>query len=277
MLHVGIDAEQVRRFDRIVQCGRFHPRILQTLDATAASALAGVALQHPCLHFPLSGWLAPAALCEFYVRHAGIDLRVNSAVQSLTRHHDTWRVELLDGSAIDTTHVVLCNAAEAYVFPQCRQLPLISNRGQVDVYAGTTTTDVRTILCGQGYLTPVSDGLQSLGGSYYVERTSVEQNRATHLALLSRMDRQLAEDLAQRRPLQQRVGQRCQTPDRMPLAGLVSAHYPGLYINAAHGSNGLARTPISAALLASLLNGTPSPLSDTMCSLVNPERFSQRI
>ena len=42
MLHVGIDADQVKRFDRIVQCGRFHPRILQTLDAAAASALAGV-------------------------------------------------------------------------------------------------------------------------------------------------------------------------------------------------------------------------------------------
>jgi tRNA 5-methylaminomethyl-2-thiouridine biosynthesis bifunctional protein len=154
-------------------------------------------------------------------------------------------------------------------------LPLIGNRGQVDIYAGSAATGVRTILCGQGYLTPVTDGLQSLGGSYYVERTSTEQNRQTHLTLLSRMDPQLADDMAQRRPLQQRVGQRCQTPDRMPLAGLVSPQYPGLYINAAHGSNGLARTPVSAALLASVMNGTPSPLDDAMCKLVNPGRFGQ--
>ena len=94
-----------------------------------------------------------------------------------------------------------------------------------------------------------------------------------HLRLLERMDSGLAAKLAEQRPVQQRVGQRCQTPDRMPLVGKLDPTLPGLYVNAAHGSNGLARIPISAALLASELCGTPAPLPHSLRQLLVPQRF----
>lgn len=275
MLHVGTDAAQLKRFERIHQSGRFNERILRQVDASAASELAGVTLAHPCLYFPLSGWLSPAALCRFYCGHPNISVITQAKATALQQKADmTWQIEVAGSTSVEADAVVLCNAAEVYDFSQCRRLPLISNRGQVDVYASSAATMVRTILCGQGYLTPASNGLQSLGGSYYVEATTTEHNRQTHLTLLSRMDQSLAAELATQRPLQQRVGQRCQTPDRMPLVGLVCPDLAGLYINAAHGSNGLARTPISAALLASQMNSSPPPLTDAFYELLNPARFS---
>jgi tRNA 5-methylaminomethyl-2-thiouridine biosynthesis bifunctional protein len=171
--------------------------------------------------------------------------------------------------------VILASAGDLFDFHQCRHLPLICNRGQVDVYAGTAESALRTILCGQGYLTPVCDGQQSLGGSYFVAQTSSEQNRLQHLELLARMDTSLALELGKHSPKLQRVGQRCQTPDRMPLVGALDPALPGLYLNVAHGSNGLARTPISAALLASLLNNTPPPLAANLRELVDPARWGR--
>lgn len=275
MLHVGTDTTQLRRFERLQQSGRFSPAIMQLVDAAAASALAGVPLEHASLYFPLSGWLTPALLCQFYTSRPRIKVQTATSALAVASTSYGWRIDLSSGQQLTADIVVLCNADELFTFPQCRHLPLICNRGQVDIYASSDRTALRTVLCGQGYLTPSTDGRQSLGGSYYVEATTAGQNSLLHLQLLQRMDKELAAELATRQPLQQRTRQRCQTPDRMPLVGALDSTLPGLYLNVAHGSNGLARTPISAALLTSLVNETPPPLPASLRTLLDPARFSQ--
>jgi tRNA 5-methylaminomethyl-2-thiouridine biosynthesis bifunctional protein len=66
----------------------------------------------------------------------------------------------------------------------------------------------------------------------------------------------------------------------MPIVGPVTqpglapkAVSPGLYINVAHGSHGLTRTPICAVYLASLLDETPFPLSNGVAAVIRPDRF----
>ncbi|MES2605925.1 MAG: FAD-dependent 5-carboxymethylaminomethyl-2-thiouridine(34) oxidoreductase MnmC, partial [Pseudomonadota bacterium] len=276
MLQVGFDAEQLRRFQRIHASGRYSKSILREVDAAEASTLAGVTLQHAALYFPLSGWLSPAELCRFYCAHPSITVHANTSVTELVQQDSRWQLHANDDRRFDCDAVILCNAADIYDFPHCRALPIISNRGQVDVYQGSASTALRSILCGQGYVTPAMGGLQSIGGSYYVEGTSNEKNRLTHLQLVSRMDSSLAQEFATSLPVQQRVGQRCQTPDRMPLVGAIAPEYPGLYLNVGHGSNGLARTPLSAALIASMLNATPPPLAESLRKLVDPARFGRK-
>jgi tRNA 5-methylaminomethyl-2-thiouridine biosynthesis bifunctional protein len=279
MLHVGFNAEQQKRFDRVLATGRYSAAILRRLEPDAASAVAGINISAPCLYFPRSGWLNPGVLCQLYSQHPRITVHTGQKAQELHRETECWQVTAI--SATDTTTfkvdaVVLCNGADAYDFPQCRALPIISNRGQVDVYASTADTNVNTILCGQGYVLPSSNGMQSIGGSYYVEATSVEKNQRLHIDLLRRMQPELAASFAAQTPLQYRVAQRCQTPDRMPLVGKVDAQgSPGLYINVGHGSNGLARTPLSAAWLTSLLCGTPPPLEGKLARLLDPQRFAK--
>jgi tRNA 5-methylaminomethyl-2-thiouridine biosynthesis bifunctional protein len=50
-------------------------------------------------------------------------------------------------------------------------------------------------------------------------------------------------------------------------------HWPGLYINAGHGSKGLVTCPLAAELLASLMSGEPLPVSRSVADALNPARF----
>jgi tRNA 5-methylaminomethyl-2-thiouridine biosynthesis bifunctional protein len=94
-----------------------------------------------------------------------------------------------------------------------------------------------------------------------------------------------------------RVGFRCTSPDYLPLVGPapiyeefkenykslsrdaktfvpeLGSYYPGLYINIAHGSRGLAYTPITAELLACTMAQQPPPMSQEMVNALNPGRF----
>lgn len=94
-----------------------------------------------------------------------------------------------------------------------------------------------------------------------------------------------------------RVGFRCTSPDYLPLAGpapiynefkesykplsrdaktfvpKLGSYFPGLYVNIAHGSRGLAYTPITAELLACTMAQQPLPMSQEMANALNPARF----
>jgi tRNA 5-methylaminomethyl-2-thiouridine biosynthesis bifunctional protein len=94
-----------------------------------------------------------------------------------------------------------------------------------------------------------------------------------------------------------RVGFRCTSPDYLPLVGpapiydqfkedyrplsrdaktfvpKLGSYFPGLYINIAHGSRGLAYTPISAEMLACTMASHPLPMSQEMAGALNPGRF----
>jgi tRNA 5-methylaminomethyl-2-thiouridine biosynthesis bifunctional protein len=101
-----------------------------------------------------------------------------------------------------------------------------------------------------------------------------------HVRAVEAMDQRLGAALARTAPREQRIGMRCATPDRMPIVGPVTqagqgvrTFFPGLYINVAHGSHGLTRTPVCAAYLASLLDHTPFPLSNYVTKVIRPDRF----
>ena len=47
----------------------------------------------------------------------------------------------------------------------------------------------------------------------------------------------------------------------------------GLFLNVAHGSNGIASCPISAEFLASLITAENLPLSKAVINTLNPSRF----
>ncbi|MGP1609549.1 MAG: FAD-dependent 5-carboxymethylaminomethyl-2-thiouridine(34) oxidoreductase MnmC, partial [Burkholderiales bacterium] len=247
--------------------------------------IAGLALAHPALYFPASGWLSPPALCKTWASHPRITVQTGTRVTGLEQVQDGWRLQLESGNAtslLETSHVVLCNGADLHLFPQTRHYPVIGNRGQVDVYAGGAETEVQTILCGQGYVLPSAGSLQSVGGSYYVgdsSETAVAARTREHLDFAAQLNPALAARFAQHAPALQRQGLRCVTPDRMPLAGpAVKADggvWEGLYLNVGHGSHGLTRTPFCAAWLASLLNATPPPLEPALAGLLMPERYAR--
>ena len=47
----------------------------------------------------------------------------------------------------------------------------------------------------------------------------------------------------------------------------------GLYVNTAHGAKGLVNAPICAEAIASLICHEPSPISNSLLSALDPNRF----
>lgn len=284
MLQVAVIPRLQKRFRLLAESGDYAPGLMQYLQPEAASALAGMALSHPALYFPASGWLSPPALCKAWAAHPAIRVQTGTQVTALEEIPGGWRLHLATGKApgtLEIPHVVLCNSADLHLFAQTRHYPVIGNRGQVDVYEASATPAVQAIISGQGYVLPAAHGRQSIGGSYYVGDSSaaaIAARTREHLGFAAQLNPALAEAFALKAPQLQRQGMRCVTPDRMPLAGPAhraesSAAYPGLYLNAGHGSHGLTRTPFCAAWLASLLDGTPPPFTNDLMGLVLPARF----
>jgi tRNA 5-methylaminomethyl-2-thiouridine biosynthesis bifunctional protein len=288
MLQVAVIPRLQKRFKQLAASGSYAPALMEYLDPRVASTYAGIELTHPALYFPASGWLSPPALCKAWAAHPGITVQTGTQVTQLEQVAEGWRLHLrADGasSVLETTRVVLCNGADLHLFPQTRHYPVIGNRGQVDVYPALAAPAVRTILCGQGYVLPPGGNRQSIGGSYYVGDSSepaIAARTREHLDFAAQLNPALASAFGEHVPATQRQGLRCVLPDRMPLAGPAyrsaqdgGGTYPGLYLNAGHGSHGLTRTPFCAAWLASLFNGTPPPFGAELADLVLPERYGR--
>lgn len=284
MLQVAVIPRLQKRFKQLAADAHYAPAVMEYLQPEAASIVAGIALKHPALHFPASGWLSPPALCKAWAAHPGITVQTGTRVTALEQIRDGWRLHLVAGrttAQLETSRVALCNGADIHLFPQTRHYPVIGNRGQVDVYPALATK-INTILGGQGYVLPTGGGRQSIGGSYYVgdqSASAIAARTREHLEFVAQLNPALAGSAARQQPLLQRQGMRCITPDRMPLAGPAcnegGEEYPGLYLNVGHGSHGLTRTPFCAAWLASVFNNTPPPFGNDIAHLLLPGRYDR--
>jgi len=281
MLQLAHDAKMQKRFATLFNVGMYADEVLQVLESEQASRLAGLFLSLPAMHVPLAGWAAPVELCHHYCSEPGISVLTGHEVGMIDQAPGGWEILMHSSQGEHFLHcaqVVLCTSTDVHRFIQTRHLPVIGNRGQVDVYASSSATSIGPVLCGQGYIIPGSGGLQTIGGSFFVEgaRNPAEKYRLLHLTQVRAINPGLAEVLSGALPLEQRTSTRCTLADRMPVVGAVDAsRYPGLWVNVGHGSQGLARTPACAALLASLLNGTPAPLAADCIAAISPSRFER--
>lgn len=282
MMQLAQDERFQKRLHKLEQSGLYDPDILQILDAEQASRIAGADIEHRAVYFPAAGWLQPKALCNWYAQHPGISLHCNSQVLQVEMLAEGWQVRIqgpTEHTLLQCRHVILCNALDVHSFSQARHIPVLGNRGQVDSYHGTASDSTGPVICGQGYLIPPrADGLQCIGGSFSVTDGKEQQaaDSAQHLQQLAAISAPLAARFSLSSPSEQRRATRCTLADRMPLCGLLAGSpegEAGLWVNVAHGSQGLARTPLCAALLDSHINRTPSPLEACVQEVLRADRF----
>lgn len=286
MLQLAVNEKLLARYEALVASGQYAEQILRLLDSAQATAIAGTTVDCAGLFLPDSGWIQPRQLCELYLRHPAIALQTETEVLALEPLEHRWKIHYRiqnEVASLAAGNVILCNAAGAYACSQTRHYPLVCNLGQVDYYAAGEATRTQTVLCGQGYILPSNGERQSVGGSFFVggrDAAAVKAREREHIRAVTAMNSEIGNALARMTPRDGRIGMRCATPDRMPIVGPVTrpdagikTTLPGLYINVAHGSHGLTRTPLCAAYLASLLNGTPFPLGKAVAAVIRPDRF----
>lgn len=304
VLQLGSDEKEQTRQLGLANQGYPHS-FLYAVDATQASALAGVEVHHPGLFFPNGGWVSPPALCRRLLDHPNIQVHTATAVAELRRDNDQWHI--LDDSGnclLSSRTVILSGAHETARFEQTRHLTLKPIRGQIThLPADTLSSQLKTVLCADGYVSPARQGEHHLGASFRFDRLdqdpSDEENQH-NLQLLQDLSPELHQHFSTTPPQGARVGLRCTAPDYLPLLGPVlepdhflaqyavlgkdASQQPagpppwqqGLYVNTAHGSRGLISAPLSGELIAAWLNDEPLPLPRDLSEAVHPSRFLLR-
>ena len=280
----------------------YSPQIVSLLTKELATVEAGIALSEAAWHFPAGGALNPAALCQRYLAHPNIHCIFDTAVDKLSSLENKWSLEADGARVTESDVVVIANSHDATRLAQCADLPLQSFRGQTTVIAANEkSTRLESIVSGARTVFPSADG-QHLISASYATGTQAETLANDTLENLRGAASNFSEDNSLSDiALSNRVSVRCNSPDGIPLVGMMpdsakmrirygelarnarakfsttehdcEQYTDGLFLNVAHGSNGIASCPISAEFLASLITAENLPLSKAVINTLNPSRF----
>ncbi|MCP9759783.1 bifunctional tRNA (5-methylaminomethyl-2-thiouridine)(34)-methyltransferase MnmD/FAD-dependent 5-carboxymethylaminomethyl-2-thiouridine(34) oxidoreductase MnmC [Aquitalea sp. S1-19] len=286
----------------------FPESLLRPVSAAAAGVLAGLPLSQDGLFFPEGGWIKPPRLVAALLATPGVSCRYGTTVQNLGRTDKGWQAALADGGSCSADMVVIACANASALFTQSAHLPLKPIRGQVSVAAATEASrQLKTVLCGEGYIAPAADAAHTFGASFNFERSDSEVSAAEHagnLAMLAELSPALYQaldgDTLSPATLGGRAALRATTPDYLPLVGMLAdkdafeAAYAdlgrdaslklttpmpwldGLYISSGHGSRGMVSAPLAGELIASLACGETLPLPKPVIDALSPNRFLLR-
>lgn len=296
--------KDISHFNDIGQRFSQSSELVQLIKGNELAAKSGVPLAHDLgLWFPNLGWVCPPQVCAEISE--GIPL-IQAEVASIQKddNNESWLLLDAHGKVIEhAPQVIIASSNQSKAFSQCDHLPLRPVRGQISTLgASEASLQLKTVLCGTGYLAPASDFHHTLGATYSLNDDASDLRQADHAANLENLAKtdnalpclwpQL--DIDQ---MQGRAAVRCTTPDYLPIAGpapdkakmqqdfadfrrnakadipLPGAYLPGLWLNCGHGSRGLTYAPMVAELLASQINNELLPIARTLLPFLNPARF----
>lgn len=298
---LGYDDKSAAKLAKMGQ-GPFPPELMHPLSVAEVEQVVGLPCDADGVSYPLGGWLCPAELTRAAITEAQASGRLevvfNAAVTRIAEEDDGWRVESRDGRQWHAPNLVAAAGHQLPALLPFAELPLYPVRGQVS-HVPTTAglSQLKTVLCYDGYLTPAHNGAHCIGASYGRNQTDLayradeqEQNRARLQACVPHQRWPAEVDVS---GAQARVGVRCASRDHLPVAGPVARlaalvdHdvnapadqqsalplHAGLFVLGALGSRGLCSAPLCGELVASEICGEPLPLAADLLEALHPARY----
>lgn len=282
--------------------------LAQGVDVGQAEQLAGVSLGCGGIHYPAGGWLAPAELTTALftlAQQQGLQVHWQHRLEQLEKTDNGWRLRFAGAPDRQHQNLVLANGHAISALAQSAKLPVYPVSGQVShIPTAPGLTELRQVLCYEGYLTPVSPQFNThcIGASYHRGDTSVhyreedqQENRQRLRHCLPASEWTEAVDVSAG---EARNGVRCATRDHLPMAGnlpdyeaLLACYadlpqqrnalaeitpaptWSGLFVLGALGSRGLCSGPLAAEVLAAQLCDEPIPLDRDTLAALNPNRY----
>lgn len=236
-----------------------------------------------------AGWIKPAALVHVCLNQTGVTWRGSCKVQKLTRRGDFWQVIDIDNQVLaEAPRVVIAAANQSAdllnTVAAAPKLRLQAIRGQVTFgLLDAIKSDLRTVfpINGDGsYIETNREWL--IGATYDRDNLSLAANIADQVANFDRLENLAPAIAAQLKPaftcgdVQNWVGIRCASSDRLPVVGEVSQ---GLWAFTALASRGLTFAPLCAELLASQMSGeadTNIPLNPRLQQALSVQRYMKK-
>lgn len=307
VLHLNHNPSECRRNRQLAQQ---HPgsTLYQAVSARKASALAGIPLSQDGLWWPHGAWLHPPAWVNALLAHPNIRVLEHARVHDVLRHHDTWQLHYRQHHQAHTlaaSHMVLCGGAASAHLPLLHGWPLQPIRGQTSTArAGGLAQQLRCALSGASYISPAWQGQVCFGASFIPNdnshhwRAAEQQHNWRELHTLNpALAADVAAATADIHSASGHTAVRCDSFDHLPVVGPAGdaaamrrvyaklAHdkkypmdtpcpwLPGIYINTAHGSRGLATAPLCGEAVAAAILGLPPPWSPRLQHALHPSRL----
>ncbi len=256
--------------------------LFQVLDQDAASEIAGVELPFPGLFFADGGWIAPQRFCQaaidYLLQQAGFELQLDCELQDATFNAAThlWQLTTNKG-LLQSQQLCLATGAALTDLTITADLPVHQVRGQVSHVQSAGMATLKTVVCHQGYLTPVNntatgEAEHCVGATFDRSRQhaiELEEDNLENLALVNRVLKQPAW-FADAKVASAKAGVRATIPDHLPLAGELENH---AWVLGGLGARGLLFAPILAEHLAASICAEPSPLALSQAKLMAALRF----
>ncbi|WP_185236381.1 bifunctional tRNA (5-methylaminomethyl-2-thiouridine)(34)-methyltransferase MnmD/FAD-dependent 5-carboxymethylaminomethyl-2-thiouridine(34) oxidoreductase MnmC [Teredinibacter franksiae] len=301
VIHLCTQDRQKTYYQQLANRFQVDEHFCQWLECDAVSELSGLKIKLPGLFLPQAGWISPVKLCEQLCAHPLIDVLTNTEVKELNISGKGWAaIDTRANTVCEANYAIIANAHAAQNFEQTAHLQLKTIRGQVShiLEDWQPLSQLKTVLCGEGYISPSQNGIHCAGATFNLRDASVEISQQDHDTNLHNL-KQMIElpNSPPPRNIEGRVGFRTTTPDYFPIVGpapmaapmeqnfaslrhranaVLSApgeFYPGLYTLLGLGSRGLAYSPIAADLLASLVCSEPLPVDQKQYRQLHPARF----
>ncbi|MGE6195433.1 bifunctional tRNA (5-methylaminomethyl-2-thiouridine)(34)-methyltransferase MnmD/FAD-dependent 5-carboxymethylaminomethyl-2-thiouridine(34) oxidoreductase MnmC [Aeromonas media] len=298
---LGYDEKSAAKLAKMGQ-GPFPPELMHPLSASEVEQVVGLPCGHGGVSYPLGGWLCPADLTRAALKEAQasglLRLEYHTPVGTITELADGWQVESQDGRQWLVPNLVVAAGHQLPALLPFAELPLYPVRGQVSHVPTTARlSQLRTVLCYDGYLTPAHDGAHCIGASYGRNQSTLvfsaeeqAQNQARLQACLPAQSWPAEVDVSGK---EARVGVRCTSRDHLPVVGSIARlasladHdlkapadqqsalplHAGLYVLGALGSRGLCSAPLCGELVASEICGDPLPLAADLLEALHPARY----
>ncbi len=298
---LGYDDKSAAKLAKMSQ-GPFPPELMHPLSAAEVEQVVGLPCDADGVSYPLGGWLCPADLTRAAIREAQASGRLevvfNATVTRIAEEADGWHLESRDGRQWHAPNLVVAAGHQLPALLPFAELPLYPVRGQVShVPTKAGLSQLKTVLCYDGYLTPAHNGAHCIGASYGRNQTDLayrtdeqEQNRARLQACVPQQRWPAEVDVS---GAQARIGVRCASRDHLPVAGPIARlaaladHdvntpadqqsalplHAGLYVLGALGSRGLCSAPLCGELVASEICGDPLPLAADLLEALHPARY----
>ncbi|MDQ1884585.1 bifunctional tRNA (5-methylaminomethyl-2-thiouridine)(34)-methyltransferase MnmD/FAD-dependent 5-carboxymethylaminomethyl-2-thiouridine(34) oxidoreductase MnmC [Aeromonas salmonicida] len=303
VVQLGYDDKSTAKLAKMQQ-GPFPHALMRPLTPVEAEHECGLPSGHAGVSYPLGGWLCPADLTRAAIKEALasglLQVEYDCPVTAVHEHVDGWLVASREGRQWQAPNLVVAAGHQLPALIPFAELPLYPVRGQVSHVPTTATlSQLKTVLCYDGYLTPAHNAEHCIGASYgrnqSTQAFSAEeqaQNQARLQACLSDQAWPAEVDVSSN---EARVGVRCASRDHLPVAGPIARlagladHYaqlqrdqqnaaplplhPGLYVLGALGSRGLCSAPLCGELIASEICGDPLPLATDLLEALHPARY----
>lgn len=301
------NARAQKDFNAIGQRFQNQPELVQFLENSQLCESAGLELKAEIgLFFPNLGWLPPAEICQQLLMQQQIPL-ISADIHQLEYQNQCWHLLNAQGELISSAEtLIIANAYGCQQFSQTAFLPVTQLRGQVtDLPASPASRFLKTVICGQGYITPEREGRHSCGATYNKGLFTTEVRDADHQSNIHQIgatDAALGALLGAQTlsKVQGRANYRCTTKDYLPIVGAVpelaefirdfeqlrkdaraditsgGSYLPNLYVNCGMGSRGLSYAPLTSELLAAEIAGEEPLINQELRLAMHPARFIVR-